>query len=253
MSLPLTRRIAQAALLVAAGAAPLVGAGSASAADLVPPTSDLGAGLTQLDSAPDSAGTVEEATHQAGEALGTTGAATVQAGVPATADAAGKTIAKALPNADHSIGRVAGPTARTAAVTGALTQVATKAADKALPVLTERLAPVAGKALPELPGTRTVPSTRGASAELEHLTHSVPGGTTVASALPTGGVPNTDTVTDQLPGSLPKAAPLTDALGRLTGHADTHRLGGLPDLGSGNPLDSLGLGPIGQILGGLGR
>jgi hypothetical protein len=50
MSLPLTRRIAQAALLIAAGAAPVVGAaGSASAATTdLPANPDL-AGLTALD------------------------------------------------------------------------------------------------------------------------------------------------------------------------------------------------------------
>ncbi|MEV6327166.1 ATP-binding protein [Streptomyces sp. NPDC051909] len=52
MSLPLTRRIAQAALLIAAGAAPVVAAaGSASAADQsLAPTGAL-TGLTSLDKA----------------------------------------------------------------------------------------------------------------------------------------------------------------------------------------------------------
>ncbi|MER7984357.1 ATP-binding protein [Streptomyces noursei] len=51
MSLPVTRRIARAALLVAAGAAPVVAAaGSASAVNLPPSGSELG-GLTTLDSA----------------------------------------------------------------------------------------------------------------------------------------------------------------------------------------------------------
>ncbi len=50
MSLPVTRRIARAALLVAAGAAPVVAvAGTANAADQTK-AADLG-GLTQLDSA----------------------------------------------------------------------------------------------------------------------------------------------------------------------------------------------------------
>ncbi|MER5180366.1 ATP-binding protein [Streptomyces sp. NPDC002896] len=56
MSLPLSRRIARAALLVAAGAAPVVGAaGSASAVDLPTAAPNLG-GLTALD-----AGSVESA------------------------------------------------------------------------------------------------------------------------------------------------------------------------------------------------
>ncbi|MFF2808921.1 ATP-binding protein [Streptomyces sp. NPDC058000] len=51
MSLPVTRRIARAALLVAAGAAPVVAAaGSASAVNLPPSGREVG-GLTTLDSA----------------------------------------------------------------------------------------------------------------------------------------------------------------------------------------------------------
>lgn len=49
MSLPLSRRIAQAALLVAAGATPLVAAGSASASQLVPQGTDLAQGISRLD------------------------------------------------------------------------------------------------------------------------------------------------------------------------------------------------------------
>lgn len=50
MSLPLTRRIARAALLIAAGAAPVVGAAGAAGAAGLPQTPALG-GLTSLDAA----------------------------------------------------------------------------------------------------------------------------------------------------------------------------------------------------------
>src|SRR5947208_2678770 len=110
MSLPLTRRIAQAALLVAAGATPLVAAGSASAADLVPKT-DLGAGLTQLD-APSSQSTVQGATHDLGQAAGATTAATAETGIPALSDAAGHTVATNLPEADKTLGSIAAPASK---------------------------------------------------------------------------------------------------------------------------------------------
>ncbi|MFF4444628.1 ATP-binding protein [Streptomyces sp. NPDC001502] len=79
MSLPLTRRIARAALLIAAGAAPVVGAaGAASAAGLesVPPLGQLGA--------PDTAATADAATG----AVDTAGSATKTLPAPAS-DVAG--------------------------------------------------------------------------------------------------------------------------------------------------------------------
>ncbi|URM89758.1 ATP-binding protein [Streptomyces sp. MRC013] len=101
MSLPLTRRIARAALLAAAGAASVVGAaGSASAADL-PKTADLTGGVTTLDTAQvtDTVGTVsrdgsdlasgktaERAAPVAGEALDTA----AEAAMPAFGAAAGE-------------------------------------------------------------------------------------------------------------------------------------------------------------------
>ncbi|MER5826514.1 ATP-binding protein, partial [Streptomyces mirabilis] len=72
MSLPLTRRIARAALLIAAGAAPVVGAaGSASAAAELPATPDLG-GLTALDGA-HVGNTVDGATQNVTGLAGATG------------------------------------------------------------------------------------------------------------------------------------------------------------------------------------
>ncbi|MFF6773537.1 ATP-binding protein [Streptomyces sp. NPDC012637] len=83
MSLPLTRRIARAALLVAAGAAPVVGAaGSASALDHSLAPTDALSGLSVLDAA--NAGSAVDTAGQAGETLGqTAGAATESAQAPA--------------------------------------------------------------------------------------------------------------------------------------------------------------------------
>lgn len=77
MSLPLTRRIARAALLVAAGAAAGVGAaGSASAAPSLPAAPNLG-GLTALDAA--SVGTtVDGAAQNVTGLAGETGGKAVQ-------------------------------------------------------------------------------------------------------------------------------------------------------------------------------
>jgi hypothetical protein len=89
MSLPLSRRIARAALLVAAGAAPVVGAaGSASAVDLPTAAPSL-SGLTALD-----AGAVESATPAAESAV----APVVGHTQGAVGKAAGS--AKGLPGAD---------------------------------------------------------------------------------------------------------------------------------------------------------
>jgi hypothetical protein len=88
MSLPLTRRIARAALLIAAGAAPVVGAaGSASALAL--PQAPLGGGLTALD-AEALGSTVEGASQTTTELAGETGGNAVKHTVPAAGKAVGK-------------------------------------------------------------------------------------------------------------------------------------------------------------------
>ncbi|WP_405011732.1 hypothetical protein [Kitasatospora sp. NBC_01539] len=236
MSHPLKRRIAQAALLVAAGATPLLAAGHASAADLVPQGTDLGSGLTQLDSP---GGTVQGAAHELGQSAGATGAATVATGVPATSDAAGHTVASALPDADQALGPISGTAGKTTAATGALTTVAGQVA----PALVDRAGPaLAEKVLPSVPGTRSANAASPLGA--------------VTGALPTSGLP-TGTLTSALPtGGIPQALPGADALGTLTGApAASNRLGGVPSLGS-NPADLLGgvgaLGPVGGLLGGIG-
>ncbi|MFI1867705.1 ATP-binding protein [Streptomyces jumonjinensis] len=94
MSLPLTRRIARAALLIAAGAAPVVGAaGSASAVDLQQAT-PLG-GLSSVD-AESLGGTLDSTAAQATELAGSTG---------------GNTVAQAVPTAGKSVGKVGGTAA----------------------------------------------------------------------------------------------------------------------------------------------
>ncbi|WP_371662426.1 ATP-binding protein [Streptomyces sp. NBC_00280] len=86
MSLPLTRRIARAALLVAAGAAAGVGAaGSASAAPAgLPATPSLG-GLTALDTANVDAVTEAVPTTAGGDVLGDTAKTATKGGLPTDA------------------------------------------------------------------------------------------------------------------------------------------------------------------------
>ncbi|MFB7459327.1 ATP-binding protein [Streptomyces sp. NPDC056188] len=88
MSLPLTRRIARAALLVAAGAAAGVGAaGAASAAPELPAAPNLG-GLTALDAA--SVGnTVDGAAQHVTGVAGDSGGKVVKQAAPAAQKAAG--------------------------------------------------------------------------------------------------------------------------------------------------------------------
>ncbi|WP_137993518.1 ATP-binding protein [Streptomyces vilmorinianum] len=100
MSLPLTRRIARAALLVAAGATPVVGAaGSASAMDhSLAPTGAL-SGLTAVDSA-SLGNTVDGASQATTDVVGKTGGKSV--------DKAGKTVGKAGKSATPTAKKVAG-------------------------------------------------------------------------------------------------------------------------------------------------
>ncbi|MFG2193029.1 ATP-binding protein [Streptomyces sp. NPDC048639] len=109
MSLPLTRRIARAALLVAAGAAPLVGAaGTASAADLAS-TPNVAGGLTKLDGANANA-VVDGATEKLGTKAGDTGVKTVKSQLPK----AGKTVSgvgAAVPTVKKAAGDATGSSA----------------------------------------------------------------------------------------------------------------------------------------------
>lgn len=122
MSLPLSRRIVQAAFVVAAGAVPAVLAGSASAATMLPNVPELG-GLSQPDSG-NLGGNLQHATHETGRLAGAGASTTVGAAVPAVADATGATAAKALPATDGVLGgatRQLGEAAgSTSSATGAL-------------------------------------------------------------------------------------------------------------------------------------
>ncbi|GAA1412442.1 hypothetical protein GCM10009639_64720 [Kitasatospora putterlickiae] len=244
MSHPLTRRIAQAALLVAAGATPLVAAGSASAADALLPKGDLAAPLGQLTNT-DAGSTLQHTTHQLGQAAGNTGAATVAAGVPAAADATGSIVAQQLPEANEKAGSLTAPLDKTAATTGELANVTPKVART-----------LAGKLGEAVTGKSATPQ-RGAQAGLSEvggLANAVPGAGGVVQA-----VPSTSTVTDALPigavtRALPTGLPGADVLG-LAEHGSANRLGGA-DLGPNSPLNGLSgltsaLGPVGGLLSGL--
>ncbi|HEX5568079.1 MAG TPA: ATP-binding protein [Streptomyces sp.] len=107
MSLPLSRRIAQTALLVAAGAVSAVGAaGSANAAEFLPSTKDLG-GLSDLDGA-NLGNTVDETSRSTTDGVGKAGGSTVRKAVPTagrTVGSAGKT---AAPAAQRTAGKAVG-------------------------------------------------------------------------------------------------------------------------------------------------
>jgi hypothetical protein len=148
MSLPLPRRIAQAALLLGAAAAPLVGAGAAHAAALSQP--DLG-GVSNLD----------------GPALGDAAAGTTHQAAVLAAETGTDAMKATLPTADHVVGttaRSAVPTARHAAgsavdAAGRLAGGSTESAAGALPRT---------DLLPTTPLTSLLPNT-GALPTTEHL------------------------------------------------------------------------------------
>ncbi|MFE7188551.1 hypothetical protein [Kitasatospora sp. NPDC057541] len=251
MSHPLTRRIAQAALLVAAGATPLVAAGSASAVDALLPKGDLAAPLGQLTNT-DAGSTLQHTTHQLGQAAGNTGAATVASGVPAAADATGNIVAQQLPEANEKAGSLTAPVDQTAATTGELSRVAPKVAQA-----------LAGKLGEAVTGKSATPQ-RSSHAGLGPVGELAPAAGTVTGAVPGGSgvaqaIPSTTTVTDALPlgtvtRALPADLPGADVLG-LAEHGSANRLGGA-DLGANSPLNGLGgltsaLGPLSGLLGGL--
>ncbi len=103
MSLPLTRRIARVALLVAAGAAPVVGAaGSASAADLVKAPDALGS-LSSVDSA-SVTNSADATSHQVGSMA--TGVGTKA--VHTTTNTVSKAGKDQVPAVQKAAGQVAG-------------------------------------------------------------------------------------------------------------------------------------------------
>ncbi|MFJ8820475.1 ATP-binding protein [Streptomyces sp. NPDC102467] len=142
MSLPLTRRIARIALLVAAGAAPVVGAaGSVSAAEL-PATPDLG-GVTALDGA-NLGNSVDGAAQNVSGLAGETGSKAVKKAVPAAGKTVGKSAKTATPAAQKAAGDLAGSAGD---VVG---ETAGAATDGGLPTdsVTKGGLPVAGNGLP---------------------------------------------------------------------------------------------------------
>jgi len=100
MSLPLPRRIVQAALLLGAAAAPLVGAGAAHAAAL--PQPDLG-GLSNLDG-PALGDTVGSTTHQTAVLAAQGGTDAMKATLPTADHVVGSTARSAVPTAQRTAG-----------------------------------------------------------------------------------------------------------------------------------------------------
>lgn len=111
MSLPLTRRIARAVLLVAAGAAPVVGAAGAANAAALPAATDL-AGLSTLDTARAS-GVVDDAAAGLADAAGDTGSKTLNSAVPAAGDTLDSGVRNATPVARQAAGDVSDTAGRT--------------------------------------------------------------------------------------------------------------------------------------------
>ncbi|RKE20980.1 hypothetical protein [Streptomyces sp. TLI_171] len=233
MSLPLTRRIAQAALLVAATAAPLAAAGAASATEVVPQT-DLGAGVTKLADVPNSGDAVQGATHELGQMVGTTGAATLAAGGPAAGDAAGNTVAHSLPSTDDALGKL-GPVGKAGQLTGAVG------------MLSDRLAPAVEEKVGPAVADKVVPAAHKATASpLGTVTKGLP-----ADKL-TQGLPAADKLGPVT--GVVQSLPVAGAVAGLTEHESANRLGGMPGLGGDSPLGGLtgALGPVGGLLGGVG-
>ncbi|MEU5419816.1 ATP-binding protein [Streptomyces sp. NPDC001407] len=120
MSLPLSRRIARVALLVAAGAAPVIGAaGAANAADFKAP--ELG-GLSTVDGA-SLGNNIAATSHKAGVATAEVGHKAVDTAAPGTTDTLGKTAQSTTPAAQKVAGDLGGSAA---GVVGTTAETATK-------------------------------------------------------------------------------------------------------------------------------
>ncbi|WP_335940572.1 ATP-binding protein [Streptomyces sp. PTD5-9] len=106
MSLPLTRRITRAALLLAAGAAPVVGAAGAASAAPLPQTPELG-GLTSVDGS-GLGKTVDGVSKQGTKAAGETGGRLVGTTLPAAGKTVGKAQSETVPTVQKTAGGAAG-------------------------------------------------------------------------------------------------------------------------------------------------
>ncbi|MFE6663511.1 ATP-binding protein [Streptomyces sp. NPDC057697] len=111
MSLPLTRRIARTALLIAAGAAPVVGAAGVAGAAGLPQAPELG-GLTSVDGA-GLGKTVDGVSQQGSRVAGETGGKIVGTTLPAATKTVGKAGAEATPTVQKTAGGVVGSAGRT--------------------------------------------------------------------------------------------------------------------------------------------
>jgi len=152
MSLPLPRRIAQAALLLGAAAAPLVGAGAAHAAAL--PQPDLG-GLSNLDG-PGLGDTLDNASHQGTVFAADAGTDAMKTTLPTTDHLVGTTARTAVPTAQQAVQQATGNPVDTAGrVAGGSAESAASAlpADELLP--TTPVGPVGSM----LPNTGALPTT----------------------------------------------------------------------------------------------
>ncbi|MFE9423016.1 hypothetical protein ACFYNO_08640 [Kitasatospora sp. NPDC006697] len=252
MSLPLSRRLAQAALLVAAGATPLAAAGSATAAELMPKGTDLGSGISKLDGVT-SASTVKGEAHQVGQALGRTGAVLSGTALPAMADTAGLAAGQVLPRTDHAAEALSDPGA---AVTNATTNGSGPLADTLGKAA--RLTPLGGLGLLPAAAPRAMPLGADQGAALAQHGPAMPTVTGVDKVL------NADTLSHPLnaTGTLAQQIPATSGLAgqlpdqeRLSGALGTDRLSGaLPrDLSQPPALDQLGgavpaAGQLGEAL-----
>jgi hypothetical protein len=143
MSLPLPRRIAQAALLLGAAAAPLVGGGAAHAAAL--PPQDLG-GLSNLDGA-GLGDTLAGATHQSSVLAADAGTDAMKSTLPTTDHLVGTTGQTALPTAQQAAGDTTDAAGR---ILGETTESATAALPSTDALPTTSLLPNLG-ALPASP------------------------------------------------------------------------------------------------------
>ncbi|MGW5425992.1 ATP-binding protein [Streptomyces sp. NPDC004059] len=131
MSLPLTRRIARAALLVAAGAAAGVGAaGSAGAATNLPAAAPNLGGLSALDTA-HAGHAVEGAAQNVASLAGHAGGKAVEQTVPAAGRTTGGAVKKTTPVAQKAAGDAAGAAGN---VLGGATSHVTKGGVPNLPV-----------------------------------------------------------------------------------------------------------------------
>jgi hypothetical protein len=238
MSFPLKRRIAQAALVVAAGAVPMVAAGSASAAVDLTKAPDLG-GLSHVDPASASHNVQSTAQDLGHEAAPVAGGA-VEHGVPLVADTAGQAAGSAVPSLHRAVGDLTGHTTGAVGDASTLTQSSPNRSAVADAGPVDGLSSTAQQLPQSLPPVDGLPLGQvGKVVSGGPMTKSLPADD---SPLGQGGLP-----TDQV----------QHVVNGLAGGSSANRLGEAPGLGSvaggALPTGALGaVGPVGDVLGGLG-